>query len=284
MAELNVRFDLSFGTRSLRCIMAACMIFSVATEVASESVTLTTYYPAPSGVYTQMITTGNTYLDRDSLGKVGIQTAVPSSVFSVNGGMSVGGAGYATGGPAAPSGAIYAAGPVGIGTNIPTYTLDVNGNIRVQGAGLYNKNGFQMMEGNAADWLRINQANSWASGTAAYGSWAFGTGGVTIGNWTANAPSGTLAVTGDSTFGGTITDMNGFLVLGQAGGCTEVNYLIDGPVQYCPAGMYATATSGVIADLTLMPFYTIVAVGGTAGGQAPMYCCNCPSGVCPNLP
>ena len=75
MAELTVRFDLTFGTRSLRCLMAAAMLFSVASEVASESVTLTTYYPAPSGVYTQMIVTGNTYLARDTAtnnGKVAI--------------------------------------------------------------------------------------------------------------------------------------------------------------------------------------------------------------------
>src|SRR5687767_11652732 len=36
-----------------------------ATELASEAVTLTTYYPAPSGVYSQMITTGDTALGRD---------------------------------------------------------------------------------------------------------------------------------------------------------------------------------------------------------------------------
>ena len=70
MAELTVRFDLSFGVRSLRCLLIAGMIFSAATEVASESVTLTTYYPAPSGVYVQMITTGNTFLARDG-GRVG---------------------------------------------------------------------------------------------------------------------------------------------------------------------------------------------------------------------
>lgn len=37
----------------------------MAMELSSESVTLTTYYPAPSGVYQQMITTGKTHLARD---------------------------------------------------------------------------------------------------------------------------------------------------------------------------------------------------------------------------
>ncbi|MFI5360684.1 MAG: hypothetical protein ACHQ49_01840 [Elusimicrobiota bacterium] len=71
MAELTVRFELSFGTRGLRSLMAAAMVCAGVTEVASESMTLTTYYPAPSGVYLQMITTGNTYLARDG-GQVGI--------------------------------------------------------------------------------------------------------------------------------------------------------------------------------------------------------------------
>ncbi|MFI5360848.1 MAG: hypothetical protein ACHQ49_02665 [Elusimicrobiota bacterium] len=65
MADLTVRLELSFGARSLRCLMASAMMFAAVSEVASESVTLTTYYPAPSGVYLQMIVTGNTYLARD---------------------------------------------------------------------------------------------------------------------------------------------------------------------------------------------------------------------------
>ncbi|HEX4048530.1 MAG TPA: hypothetical protein VH309_11875, partial [Elusimicrobiota bacterium] len=77
MAELTVRFDLQFGARTVRFLAAAAMILSAVTEVASESVTLTTYYPAPSGVYSTMITTGNTYLARDG-GEVGIQTAAPT--------------------------------------------------------------------------------------------------------------------------------------------------------------------------------------------------------------
>ncbi|MBI4371256.1 MAG: hypothetical protein HY552_03045 [Elusimicrobia bacterium] len=50
----------------------------------SESVTLHTYYPAPSGIYTQMITTGKTYLARDGE-KVGIGTIAPTSKLHVVG-------------------------------------------------------------------------------------------------------------------------------------------------------------------------------------------------------
>ncbi|MDD5657718.1 MAG: hypothetical protein PHF00_10750, partial [Elusimicrobia bacterium] len=39
--------------------MAAVLLLAVAPELGSESVTLTTYYPAPSGIYTKMIVTGD---------------------------------------------------------------------------------------------------------------------------------------------------------------------------------------------------------------------------------
>lgn len=66
-------------------------------SLISESVTLTTYYPAPSGVYTQMITTGDTYLSRDS-GKslIGTSsptgTAIASEKLIVNGDIRLNGA------------------------------------------------------------------------------------------------------------------------------------------------------------------------------------------------
>ena len=128
MAELNVRIDLSFGSRSLRCLMAAGMIFSVATEVASESVTLTTYYPAPSGVYAQMIVTGNTYLSRDAgyvqVGAMPALPTVPGSAFNVNGGATIGSA-YDLAGYAAPANGMVVQGLVGIGTTNPVSALDV---------------------------------------------------------------------------------------------------------------------------------------------------------------
>lgn len=55
---------------------AAALIFAAAGSLSSEQVSLSTYYPAPSGVYTNMITTGNTFLARDS-GAVGVGTAAP---------------------------------------------------------------------------------------------------------------------------------------------------------------------------------------------------------------
>jgi hypothetical protein len=66
--------------------MALAMMLSAVGELASENMTLTTYYPAPSGVYAQLITTGNTYLARDTAAnsqKVGIGTTAPGALLTV---------------------------------------------------------------------------------------------------------------------------------------------------------------------------------------------------------
>ena len=87
-------------------------------------------------------------------------------------------------------------GYVGIGTRSPGYSLDVNGTIRMSGAGLYNSSGYQIVQGNASDWLRINQGNSYASGTALYGDLALGTGGLCRRHLFRYTPTGELYVTG----------------------------------------------------------------------------------------
>lgn len=77
--------------------LTGLLMLILAPALVSENVTLTTYYPAPSGVYTQMITTADTYLSRDS-GKTILGTTAPT------------------------------------GTVIATEKLVVNGDIRLNGA------------------------------------------------------------------------------------------------------------------------------------------------------
>ena len=75
MKEIKLRFDVSFSRRFLRCAAVGAIMLAAAPELDSESVTLSTYYPAPSGVYTRMITTDNTVLSRDAGGRLSIGTA-----------------------------------------------------------------------------------------------------------------------------------------------------------------------------------------------------------------
>lgn len=86
----------------LRAGLVGLLCCLCAQDLASESVTLTTYYPAPSGIYTKMITTGQTMLARDS-GYVGVHTSSPQQMLDVNGNIRFGGMGgllygYSSGG------------------------------------------------------------------------------------------------------------------------------------------------------------------------------------------
>ncbi len=58
---------------------------TLATNVTcTDTVVLSTYYPAPSGVYARMLTTNDTYLARDG-GFVGVGTGVPVAKLDVAG-------------------------------------------------------------------------------------------------------------------------------------------------------------------------------------------------------
>ncbi len=82
---IDVHLRLHFSPATARAALIAAFLLSCAGDLASESVTLTTYYPAPSGVYTQLVATSNAYMARDnpaSFLDVGTN-AVPPSVSGV---------------------------------------------------------------------------------------------------------------------------------------------------------------------------------------------------------
>jgi hypothetical protein len=81
----------------------------------SETLTLTTYYPAPYGGYVSILTTGNTYLARDT-GNVGIGTATPAVKLDINGNG-------------------WARGQFQWGASKASLTSDQGGSIEVGGAG-----------------------------------------------------------------------------------------------------------------------------------------------------
>jgi len=66
-------------------ILAAGILFFVENNALAEDVTITTYYPAPYGVYKNLTTTEDTYLATDFGYSVGIGTSNPSEELHVVG-------------------------------------------------------------------------------------------------------------------------------------------------------------------------------------------------------
>jgi len=91
MKQLTIRFDITVSPGTRRFALAAGMLCLVPIDLASESVTLATYYPAPSGVYTNMITTGLTRLARDGgLVAIGDIGAAGTRLTVMNGNVGIG--------------------------------------------------------------------------------------------------------------------------------------------------------------------------------------------------
>lgn len=90
VAAVRIQFDLTLPSATSKAALIGLLLAIAAPELGSENVTLTTYYPAPSGIYNQMITTGTTYLARDT-GNVGVGTTAPSAKLHVVGNALVAG-------------------------------------------------------------------------------------------------------------------------------------------------------------------------------------------------
>lgn len=78
--ELNIR--ISFSRRSAFALLSAFFLCWHPGFIGSESLQLTTYYPAPYGGYVSILTTNNTVLARDA-GRVGIGIAAPTSKVDI---------------------------------------------------------------------------------------------------------------------------------------------------------------------------------------------------------
>lgn len=88
-------------------ILAAVAVGTLAMSLSSETLTLTTTYPAPVGVYNQIVTTGDS------------GTAPADTTLARNAGNVI----------LAP--ATNASGRVGVGTSSPQAKLDVGGTVRI---------------------------------------------------------------------------------------------------------------------------------------------------------
>jgi hypothetical protein len=88
MTELIVRVDIGVSRGAVRAAIAGLLLSGMAAELASESLSMNTYFPPKNGVYSQVVTSGYAILARDG-GSVAIRslTNPTTSKLFVNGGI-----------------------------------------------------------------------------------------------------------------------------------------------------------------------------------------------------
>jgi hypothetical protein len=99
--------------------------------------------------------------------------------------------------------------------------LTINGNLRVNGSRIENNTGLDIVQADAADWLRINPAGDYPA-TAIYKPVAIGTGGLSVGDWSQQA-AGNINATGSATIKGGV-QANSIGVGTQTQGATSWPY------------------------------------------------------------
>jgi hypothetical protein len=92
----NDYFQIRVSKRAAVFTIGAVALFASGFAL-SETLTMTTYYPSPSGVYRKLVSTAQTLLARDG-GMVGVGTTNPQARLDVNGNSNLRGA-VNTGGP-----------------------------------------------------------------------------------------------------------------------------------------------------------------------------------------
>ncbi|MBI5629735.1 MAG: hypothetical protein HY921_02490 [Elusimicrobia bacterium] len=251
MAELNLRLDIRVTPALVRWGLAGLLLSVFAPELATESVTLTTYYPAPSGIYTQLIATNNTYLSRDG-GNLGIGTTSlhSSGGFTAKTTLDAGGSmlGLAVRGSASPAIKIINSSNTELGT--------------VAG---------------------VTAAGAWATGSTVNDIVMRSPAGrLILATGASNTPRLVMDGSGYVGIGGAPTASASNLPLQTSGlratqtGCTITGFTTG--TTNCGANNYATLIAGVWAEY--MVTGNIATTGGGGGQEGSMLCCPC-GGACP---
>lgn len=85
MKTKEINFKIKFDRRHVAALLTVLFLAWHPAFLGSETLTLTTYYPAPYGGYVRLLTTQQTLLARDA-GRVGIGTAAPADKLGIAGG------------------------------------------------------------------------------------------------------------------------------------------------------------------------------------------------------
>lgn len=131
--ENILRISLELTRRQALFILTALLICWKPGPLGSETLTITTYYPAPYGAYSSLLTTDQTLLARDA-GNVGVGTPFPTAKLQIMGenGSNDKQALYA-GGAGGIGLVVTNAGNVGIGVPSPSARLHIAGTIKFSG-------------------------------------------------------------------------------------------------------------------------------------------------------
>lgn len=255
MPEIKISFDLTFSRRLLTAAGTLAIMFCAVPELESESVTLSTYYPAPSGVYTNMITTGNTYLARE-LG--------PSPTYD-------------------PS--YY---KVGIGVTNPETKVELiqNSALKVGSALLSSGGNYVHLANN--EWYNGSSWIGTPSASPAAGA-LFQISGQTFNFYTHTAatnPSHTLSMAldaaGNLTVVGQISRVDSVnpIVSRQGTSCSTQSHQYGTPsggsYNLCGAGQYITLLDGFYTKVSIIP----VVPDAATNPEVTARCCPCPAGGC----
>jgi len=216
MAELDIHIRIT--PRVARWGMAAACLCLMVMVVSPEDITLDTYYPAPTGVYTNMITTGNTTLARDNSSEVFLGTS-----------------GVKTNPSNSPKMQIY-------GDGGSTVDLAVNGQIQTgDGAGVgavYFNSGKTMGIGQTGNNLGLTNGGGWNFQMNQNGNVGIGT------PPSANAELAVIGNVGiDNTNPQEQLDVTGSIRTNKS--CAAVLYTAGGPTKICPGTEYVTLVAGI---------------------------------------
>lgn len=271
-----IRLHIRVSRGCLRLGLASLLMAGPAGELCSEPVTMTSYYPAPSGAYSQIVVTQNSFFARDSIPAA---SGGGTSMLAVGSGNSVVPAGNTT--------KMAVMGNVGVGTLDPVFNNIVPGTsvpVKLQVAGSGGASVDAIIDGtlitgdnnlHGGVWFNTNVGgnaqfvgeNS-ASAVPALGFYNGNKWGLTVTNagnvgFNKSSPVATVDVAGTLVVRGrspTVCDNN-----------NEKAYTGGNNDLVCPAGTYVTWAAGV---------YTQNQTGtNTVYLSGHAFCCILPAGV-----